>query len=97
LSEDISPLQAFYRHWGYLPPLDEEAIAVINAIITNPDTANDYRRIGPGNEDFFDGLKYRNVNFKESTASDLYMDHIKLLKYEKPIETDKEKEVHGRL
>jgi hypothetical protein len=28
-------MQTFYRNWGYLPPLDEEVVAIIDAIIAD--------------------------------------------------------------
>ena len=98
-SQDIDPVQKFYRHWGYLPPLDEEAVALFDFIIANPDMApSEFGRIGPENLEFVRGLQWRNVFLDESKTIDPMAKHIKQLSLEDPTqETDGEKESHGML
>ena len=48
-SQDKFSEEVFNRKWGYLPPLDEEATAVIEAIIANPAIAKEFSRISPYN------------------------------------------------
>jgi hypothetical protein len=97
LPPDTDPEPIFYRKWGYLPPLDEEAVAVIEAIImTGSSNAKDYRRIGPHSKEFTWGLRYRNVFLKESP--DAYVDHIqRLVAPESVPESEGETESHGRI
>lgn len=52
----------YYRKWSYLPPLNKEATAIIDAIIANPDMVNDFSRTGPENVLFDTGLEDRNVS-----------------------------------
>ena len=93
---DTDPQQTFYRKWGYLPPLDEEAVAVIEAIIANSGMGD--RRIGPETLPFVIGLQNRNVLLKESAASDPYADHIANMKPEEfRRETEIESQSHGDL
>lgn len=90
--------QDFNHSWGYLPPLDEEAAAIIEAIIANPEMARDYSRINPNHPDFPEGLRDRNVFLSESGRPDPYADEIRLLA--SPIiieETTGESESHGQL
>ena len=97
-SEDIDSEQRFYRAWGYLPPLDEEVVSVINAIIANPEMAKKCARLNPDSGEFPQGLRYRNVFLTESSAPDLRAGHIQRLKPVKSNpETDAEKELHGQL
>ncbi|MCJ1242620.1 hypothetical protein MMC14_010629, partial [Varicellaria rhodocarpa] len=97
---DTDSEQKFYRSWGYLPPLDADATAEINAIMadfTIPEGPCN-QRIGPEKETFLRGLKDRNVQFRESTGSDSYAHHIKnLIITESILETDKDRESHGQL
>jgi hypothetical protein len=98
LLEDNDLDQVFYRYWGYLPPLDEEAVAAINTIITDSDIVDKYIRINPQHTEFPEGLDFRNVSLTESEDPDPYMDCIEQLQYEKSIqETDIEKEAYRRL
>ncbi|RMZ84002.1 hypothetical protein DV737_g1387, partial [Chaetothyriales sp. CBS 132003] len=69
----------FNCSWGYLPPLDDEAAAIIEAIIANPDMATTYTRIGPSHKAFSHGLRARNVFLHESDTPDPYADQIRLL------------------
>ena len=62
-----------------MPPLNGEALAIIDAIIENPGMAKEYARIGPENLDFDQGLRYRNVLTTESKAPDPFADHVQLL------------------
>lgn len=78
--QDADPEQAFNRSWGYLPPLNEETIAIINAIIANPNMAKEAARIGPeDSERFPQGLKFRNVILTESRTHDAQAVYIRSL------------------
>lgn len=79
LKYDTDPKQEFYQKWGYLPPLDEEAIAIIEAIIADPDMAQLYTRIGPEKPQFPQGLSFRNVFTTESEIPDLCAQDIQRL------------------
>ncbi len=68
--QDIDSEEAFNRKWGYLPPLDEEAAAIIDAIMADPTKAKDYARIGPTHPDFLRGLGRRNVLLKKNMDPD---------------------------
>ena len=92
---DRGPEQEFNRKWGYLPPLDEEALALIDVIIADPDIVK-MLGIRAESEDFVIGLEYRNVGMRESAAPDAYVDEIKLLT-KSFLETEGEKESHGHL
>jgi hypothetical protein len=98
LLQEMDPEDVFYHKWGYLPPLDEEAIAVIQAITANPGIAKDYTRIGPELFKFPSGLEDRNVSLTESRVPDLRADEIKSLILEESFrETDGEMESHEQL
>jgi hypothetical protein len=78
--------------------LDDEALAVINAIIANPDMAKDFANIRPDHKDFSTGLEHRNVFLTETVARDPQADHIDSLAPGEPfLETDKEKQFHDEL
>ena len=97
-SEDTDPEQAFNLKWGYLPPLDEEALAVIDAILADPGMGKNYKRIGAEMKEFPEGLRFRNVFEKESPDADPRASHIKSLAPEKPIsETEEERKAHEQL
>ncbi|RMZ87658.1 hypothetical protein DV736_g5122, partial [Chaetothyriales sp. CBS 134916] len=90
--------QEFNRSWGYLPPLDDEAAAIIEAIIANPEMAKDYSRIGPAHAEFPRGLQDRSVFLFESDHPDPYADEIRLLTSPVRIEeTDAENQSHTQL
>ena len=95
--QDTDPEQTFNRKWGYLPPLDEEALAVIEAIIADPDMAKNYTRISPDHRNFPEGLGNRNVLLEESQDIDPESDSINLLAPGESVETDGERESHGQL
>ena len=97
-SQEIDSEQRFYRTCGYLPPLDEEAAAIIDAIIADPDMAKDQKRINPENPLFSLGLRSRNVFLHETASPDPYAEHIAHLVVGNPIqESEEEMELHGRL
>jgi hypothetical protein len=92
------PEQVFYRIWGYLPPLDEEAAAIIESIISDPGLAKMCARINPDHKYFPEGLADRNVNLAESTIPDPYADHIRGLGLQEPMsETGEEMESYGQV
>lgn len=98
LLPDTDSMQTFYRNWGYLPPLDVEVVAIIDAIIADPIKAGEFTRMGAEHPDFPDGLDDRNVDLGESSTLDSHADHIKFLAPEESAsETDGEKELHGQL
>ena len=98
LSEDTSPQLRFYRAWGYLPPLDEEAVSVINAIIENPEMAKKCARLTADSPKFPEGLQYRNVFLTESTTVDPCRSHIGCLTPGKSnSETVDETKLYGQL
>ena len=97
VGEDTDPEEAFNRKWGYLPPLDEEAAAIIEAIIKDPASAMDFKRRNPANNDFHQGLRRRNVFLEETTAPDPYADYINHLPQSSLQETDAERESYERL
>jgi hypothetical protein len=95
---DTDPEQAFYRKWGYLPPLDEEVAAIIEAIMANPGIAKESSRINPESSDFSSGLRNRNVLLKESAELDGYAKHIRDLKLDEFSKESNEEEIsHGQL
>lgn len=97
-SQDTDPEQTFNREWGYLPPLGEEALAVIDAILADPDLAKEYSRMRPEDAAFRDGLRFRNVNLNESPDPDPYAAHIRSLAPGESVpETNEERELHDQL
>ena len=82
-----------------MPPLDPEAVAVIEEVIANPDMAEaTARRIGPEKSEFLEGLQFRNVLKLESKSGDARTDQIKRRPLENLTpETDEEREIHGKL
>ncbi|KAA6406545.1 MAG: hypothetical protein FRX48_09710 [Lasallia pustulata] len=93
---DSDPEQTFYRNWRYLPPLSEDAVAIMDAILANPATAEKLARVGPDKEDFVEGLRDRNVFLDES--EDPRIDYIRNLGSEEVVsETEEQKNVHEPL
>ena len=88
--------EAFNRKWGYLPPLDEEAAAIIDALIKDPTNAMASARINPTNDEFYAGLRHRNIVMVETTTPDVYADTKYLPKCSLP-ETNAERESYERL
>lgn len=81
-----------------MPPLDEETVALIEAIIANPAMAKESIRISPDNPQFPRGLMHRNVFFSESRVADTITTYIKQIKLEEsPRESDEERESHRQL
>lgn len=98
LPSDVDPEDSFNQQWGYLPPLSEEAAAIIEAVIADPSMAQKHERISPTHPEFARGLVYRNVGLVESAAPDPWATHISLLEIqESAAETDVEKECQGQL
>ncbi|KAK0516462.1 hypothetical protein JMJ35_001065 [Cladonia borealis] len=92
----IDPEEAFNRKWGYLPPLDEEAAAIIDAVIEDPASAMASARIDPTSERFHSGLDARNVDRKENKTPDPYAANFHLQPHTLG-ETAAEKESYERL
>lgn len=92
------PEQVFNQTWGYLPPLDAETVALIEAIIANPQMAKESIRISSDNAQFPRGLMHRNVFLSESPIADPVATCIKQLKLGESVrETDEERESHRQL
>ena len=94
--QNIDPEEAFNRKWGYLPPLDEEAAAIIDALIIDPTNAMESARINPTHAEFHEGLDARNVDLKENTTPDPDAANFDLPPYSLQ-ETAAEKESYERL
>ena len=97
VQQDSDPEEAFNRKWGYLPPLDEEAAAIIDAIILDPSKAMDYARVNPSNNGFYRGLERRNVMLEEAADPDPYANNCNDLPQFALEETDAERESYERL
>lgn len=94
--QDINPEEAFYRKCGYLPPLDDEAAAVIDALMKDPAKAKNLARINPSSDAFVEGLRRRNIDLEETMTLDRYAD-INCLAEHSLEETNAERESYGRL
>lgn len=80
-----------------MPPLDEEAAAIIDAIMADPTKAKDYARIGPTHPSFPNGLGRRNVLLKKNTDPDPHAGSIDDLPQITLEETDAERETYEKL
>ena len=80
-----------------MPPLDEEAAAIIDAIMVDPTKAKDYSRIGPTHPEFLRGLGRRNVSVKKNTDPDPHVGSIDDLPQISLQETDAERETYEKL
>ena len=80
-----------------MPPLDDEATAIIDAIMADPAKAKDYVRIGPTKPDFLRGLERRNVLLNKSTDPDPHAGSIDDLPRISLQETDAERETYEKL
>ena len=89
----IDPQEAFNLKWGYLPPLDEEAIRVVNFIIANPAMAASQSRIQAGTPAFGTGLRDRNVKLSPSNISDRCKKYIQSLDVQNFMSERKDEEV----
>jgi hypothetical protein len=67
---------------GYSPPLSEEALAIIDKIIANPDMAKEYTRTGADNKSFENGIEDRRVSLEASIDPDPKADYRKSLALE---------------
>lgn len=96
---DTDPEEAFNRKWGYLPPLDEEVITLIEEIMADPGTAKGRLTIGPESPKFSIGLQYRNVLLQESAHSDPFVKKIEEMKPSEYAHNEKSEETksHGEL
>ena len=98
LRSETDPEQLSYSKWGYLPPFDEEALAVIEAIMADPDTAKTFERINPQHDNFPQGLQQRNVSLEASTIPDPYEAHVHQLESKELVsETIEERTSNGQL
>lgn len=81
-----------------MPPLDEETVAVIDAIIANPDMAKQSLRINPDAKEFPQGLRHRNAFLTESPIPDSQAGHVEALALDSlNAESDREKDLHEQL
>ncbi|RWA08079.1 hypothetical protein EKO27_g7030 [Xylaria grammica] len=85
------PWDAWYRDVGYVPPLDEYTIRLLEQTISNPDTG----RINPTDPDKFqEGLWERNVALRPST--DPYVQTINSLTHnDARVRRAQEEEIHN--
>ena len=88
----INSQERFNRKWGYVPPLDEETIRIIEAIIQNPARAETMIGIGPENPKFLAGLRYRNVLSDPSTHLDPREEEIQSISLEGYLQETQEQE-----
>lgn len=80
-----------------MPPLDEEAAAIIDAIMADPTKGKDYVRTGPTHPDFLRGLERRNVLLKKNMDPDPHAGSIDDLPQISLQETDAERETYEKL
>ena len=98
--DDSDQLQVFYRTWGYLPPLEEEAVILLDEIMDSPSVGRRMNRIGVEKLTMFvEGLKYRKVAIqKERRSTDpmvFEVENQEAVGY--PEETDAEHRSHDDL
>ncbi|KAJ0114488.1 hypothetical protein J7T55_004731 [Diaporthe amygdali] len=69
------PLQVYYERVGYLPPLDDATIEVLNFLsMSNPDLDVEAGRISPQNDaEFKEGLLWRMVDIKADRGDDFQL------------------------
>lgn len=84
LASDVDDKQQFNNKWGYLPPLDEEAVAVIEEIMADPTKAKQALRKSAGHPGFTQGLRYRNVFWDPSTTIDPCADDVSKIQNSTP-------------
>ena len=72
----IDSRERFNRKWGYVPPLDERTVRIIEAITKKPARAQTMVGIGPEKEEFVSGLGSRNVLLEPSAQLDPYQERI---------------------
>ncbi|KAI0966219.1 hypothetical protein F4678DRAFT_450490 [Xylaria arbuscula] len=90
-SED--PLASSYKSLGYLPPLDESTLQLLEQVLSDPNMGKTGGRINPSNMvEFQMGLEDRNVVLKP--CHDPYMQEIKSLSPKAANETAPEKKCH---
>ncbi|KAL9616562.1 MAG: hypothetical protein Q9160_008583 [Pyrenula sp. 1 TL-2023] len=98
VSDSEDPQQAFNRAWGYLPPFDEETVAVVEAIINDPIMAKRADRIGPEKNEFGLGLRYRNVRTAPCSNADPCSNEIKAYEFNREVaESEGDKQSQGQL
>ncbi|KAI1310663.1 hypothetical protein F5Y03DRAFT_392109 [Xylaria venustula] len=92
-SED--PLVSSYKILGYLPPLDESTLQLLEQVLSDPNMGKTGGRINPSNVvEFQIGLEDRNVVLKP--CHDSYKQRIKSLMHKAANETAPEKKRHKR-
>jgi len=84
--------ERFNRKWGYVPPLDEETIRIIGAIIKNSARAKTMIGIGPEKLEFLSGLHNRNVLSYPSTYLDPREEEIQSISLEGYLQETQEQE-----
>ncbi|RYP01738.1 hypothetical protein DL764_006100 [Monosporascus ibericus] len=81
-------LAALYKRIGYLPPLDEQTLDLLDQVLANPSMGRSGGRISPSEqEDFRFGLEDRNVALQP--YRDAYVDHIESLSSSLSVESNK--------
>ena len=89
---DIDSQERLNHKRGYVPPLDEETIRIIEAIIQNPARAETMVGIGPEKQEFLSGLRSRNVNPYPSTHADPLEEEIQSISLEGYLQETQEQE-----
>ena len=89
---DIDLQERLNHKRGYVPPLDEETIRIIEAIIQNPARAETMVGIGPETQDFLFGLQSRNVLLDPSTGLDPLKEEIQSISLEGYLQETQEQE-----
>ena len=88
----VDSQERFNRKWGYVPPLDEETIRIIEAVIKNPACAETMVGIGPEKQQFLSGLHNRNVLSDPSTKLDPREEEIQSISLEGYLQETQEQE-----
>ncbi|KAI9159144.1 hypothetical protein HJFPF1_07152 [Paramyrothecium foliicola] len=84
------PLSAFYKSIGYLPPLDEATIDLLEEVLQDPSMGPTGGRINPSNfAEFEEGLELRNVSVK--ACHDQFLDYFRSMPLNGLSETDEQK------
>ena len=95
---EIDSRERFNRRWGYVPPLDEKTIRIIETIIKDPTRAETMVGIGPESPLFLDGLRDRNVQTEPSRHLDPRKEEIQSISLEGYLqETQVQEKAHEEL
>lgn len=85
ISSDEETLSAYYKRTGYLPPLSESTLDIIQQVLADPSMGSTAGRLVSA-QDQQAGLKSRNVNWK--STSDPFGHTTPLLRYQTILENE---------